>query len=159
MRLDELDKKIVNLLIQDARISNREASRTLGISDAVFRKRLRRLSESGLAKITAVTDSSSMGFTTTALVRIVAAPKVAREVVEEMAKFEEVSFAALMTGRFNIVLLMSTRSRQEIADIIHKHLRTWNGVHLVETVELVGVAKHRFDIALVSRKDILKEKP
>lgn len=149
MHLDEVDKEIVALLIEDARISNREASRRLGISDTVVRKRLRRLSDSGLAKITAVTDYVAMGLTTTVLVRVVTAPRVAREVVEEMAKFEEISFAALTTGRFNIVLLMSARSRREVADVIHKHLRSWSGVHLVETLELVETVKHRLDVALV----------
>lgn len=151
MRFDELDQKIIALLTEDARVSNREAARLLGISDTAIRKRLKRLADSGLAKITAVTDAEALGLTTTAVVRIAAAPNVAREVVETMAKFEEVSFAALMTGRFNIVILVSARSRREVADIIHLHLRRWKGVHRVETIELVGVAKHSLDIALVSR--------
>ncbi|WP_158250596.1 Lrp/AsnC family transcriptional regulator [Novosphingobium sp. HII-3] len=146
-----MDREIVALLKEDARISNRETARRLGISDTLVRKRLRRLSESGLAKITAVTDYVAMGHTTTALVRVVSAPKVAREVVEEMAKFEQISFAALTTGRFNIVLLLSARSRREVADIIHKHLRSWSGVHMVETLELVETVKHRLDVALVVR--------
>lgn len=151
MRFDELDQKIIALLTEDARVSNREAARLLGISDTAIRKRLKRLADSGLAKITAVTDFEALGLTITAVVRIAAAPDVAREVVETMAKFEEVSFAALMTGRFNIVILVSARSRREVADIIHMHLRRWKGVHRVETIELVGVAKHSLDIALVSR--------
>jgi Lrp/AsnC family transcriptional regulator for asnA, asnC and gidA len=32
------------------------------------------------------------------------------------------------------------------------HLRRRSGVHRVETVEIVSVAKHNLDIALVSRK-------
>lgn len=152
MRLDELDHKIITLLTEDARISNREAARILGVSDTVVRKRLKRLADSGLAKITAVTDSEALGLTTTAVIRIVASPAIAREVVETMARFEEVTFAALMTGRFNIVILVSTRTRREVANIIHMHLRQWTGVHHVETIEVVYVVKHNLDIALVSRQ-------
>lgn len=155
MRYNDLDQKIIALLSADARVSNREAARLLGVSDTAIRKRLKRLAESGLAKITAVADAGALGFTTTVLVRISAAPRIAREVVESMSTFEAVSFAALMTGRFNIVILVSANNRQEVADIIHQHLRRWRGVHQVETVELVSVTKHSLDIALVSRNETL----
>lgn len=151
MRIDELDQRIIGLLTEDARISNREAARLLGISDTAVRKRLKRLSDAGAAKITAVADSAALGLTTAALVRVQTAPEAAREVVETMAKFEEVSFAALMTGRFNIVLLVTATSRQAVADIIHMHLRRRIGVHRVETIEIVSVAKHNLEIALISR--------
>lgn len=47
MRLDDLDQRIIGLLAEDARISNREAARLLGISDTAVRKRLKKLSDSG----------------------------------------------------------------------------------------------------------------
>lgn len=152
MRLDDLDQRIIGLLAEDARISNREAARLLGISDTAVRKRLKKLSDSGAAKITAVADSAALGMTTAVLVRVQTSPETARDVVEAMARFDEVSFAALMTGRFNIVLLVAAQSRQAVADIIHMHLRRRSGVHRVETVEIVSVAKHNLEIALVSRK-------
>jgi Lrp/AsnC family transcriptional regulator, regulator for asnA, asnC and gidA len=151
MRFDELDQRIVALLAEDARISNREAARVLGISDTAVRKRLKRLSEAGYAKITAMVDSEAAGLTVAVIVRVVASPKIARSLIESIAELEEVSFAALMTGRFNVVFLVAARTRREVTDIIHSHLRRCQGVHLVETIELVDVVKYRLDIALVAR--------
>lgn len=151
MRLDEIDQQIVAMLTRDARISNREVARLIGLSEAGVRKRLKRLSESGLARIAVVTDPGAVGLNAAVLVRIQVAPAVCRSVAESIARLEVVSFVALMTGRFNIVLLITARNRQEVAEIIHGQLRTKLGVNALEAIEIVSIAKHRLDLALVTR--------
>ena len=50
MVVDELDKRILSVLLEDGRASCREIARILGVSPATVAKRLKKLENSGLVK-------------------------------------------------------------------------------------------------------------
>lgn len=147
---DDTDERIISILSVDARVSNREVARDIGISEAAVRKRLKRLANTGAAKISAVINPAAVGLEVAAFLRLQTAPSGARAVVENAAKLECVSFAALTTGRFNVIVLVSVRNRAELAELVHTHFRCWEGVHGIETIELVSTAKHRLDLILIA---------
>ena len=148
-KFDELDEKIIAVLTQDARTSAREVARIVGLSDTGVRKRLKRFSSTGTAKITAVVNPSSAGLNVSAFVRLQTAPSVARKVVEAAAELDFVSFAALTAGKFNVVVLVLAEDERSLADMVHSHFRCWDGVHKIETIQLVGTTKHRLDLIMI----------
>lgn len=150
MRFDDVDEQIIAILTADARTSNREVAREIGISETAVRKRLKRLSESGAAKVSTVIDPSMLGLHTSALIRLQTSPAAARAVVENAASLECVSFAALTSGRFNVVVLLTVPDRSALTTIIHEQFRCWHGIHSIDTIELVANAKHRLDLILIS---------
>ncbi len=150
MRFDELDEQIIALLTEDARTSNREVARIVGVSEAAIRKRLKRLAVQKAAKVAAVVNPAAVGLELAAFVRLQTSPGVARKVAEEAAKLNFVSFVALTTGRFNVVTLVTTTNRQTLADLVHDNFRCWPGVHHIDTVELVSVTKHRLDLVRIT---------
>lgn len=148
---DALDRRIIEILTADARTSNREVARQTDMSEAAIRKRLKRLSQSGAATITAVVNPRALGLRTTAIVRLQTSPAVSRQVVENAASLDFVSFAALTAGRFNVVVLVSAESRTVLSQLIHERFRCQDGVHLIDTVELTETIKHRLDMVVIPR--------
>ena len=149
MTFDDLDTKILGILTADARTSNREVGRLIGVSETAVRKRLRRLESTGAARVSAVVNPVALGLELTAFVRLTTTPDAARRVAEGCAALEHVSFVALTTGRFNVIALVTATGRRELADLIHDHIRRWDGVVWIETAEVVSNAKHRFDLVRV----------
>jgi Lrp/AsnC family transcriptional regulator for asnA, asnC and gidA len=148
-KLDAVDEKIVALLTENARMSNREVARVVGLSETGVRKRLKRLNASNDVKITAVVDPAEVGLDVRAFVRLTTTPATARRIVEAAAALEFVSFAALTTGPRNVVLFLLVEDHRSLADIIHEHIRCWDGIHAIETIEVVRTVVHRLDLALI----------
>lgn len=71
MQLDRIDKRILEELQKDARISNQELAEKVGLSPSPCLRRVRQLEESGLIKgYYTQLDASKLGLKLTALVQI-----------------------------------------------------------------------------------------
>ena len=153
MRIDALDERIIRLLTTDARTSNREVARLLDVSEGTVRNRLKRLESTGAARIAAIVHPAAVGLVLSAFVRLSTSPASARAVAEAAAGLEHVSFVALTTGQFNVVTLVVAGGRDELADIVHNHMRKWDGVRAIETLEMIRATKHRLDVVRIQPPD------
>ncbi|MDA4637009.1 winged helix-turn-helix transcriptional regulator, partial [Escherichia coli] len=69
--LDEMDKTILGILIEDARISLKELSQKVGLSSPSVSERLRRLEEKKVIRaFTVDIDPAALGYNLTAIVRV-----------------------------------------------------------------------------------------
>ena len=71
--LDELDRKIIAVLQQDGRTSNRRIAAELGVTEGTIRGRIKRLEDRNCIRLTAVTNISGSGWPRVALIGIHAA--------------------------------------------------------------------------------------
>jgi len=145
-KLDETDEQIIAILTRDARTSNREVARMIGLSDTAVRKRLKRLSSAGIAKVTAVVHPLSSGYNLTALVRLRTSPADARAIADRAAALESTSFTALTAGHFNVAALIMARDESHLVELLHNEFRCWPGVHEITTIRITGSIKHRLDL-------------
>jgi len=72
------------MLRADGRRSNREIARTLGVPEATVRYRVRRLTESGVLKITASVDPEHLGYALTAVISVHVEPRQLLAAAREM---------------------------------------------------------------------------
>lgn len=149
MTTDALDEQIIDILSVNGRLSNREVARTLKVSEGTVRNRLKRLEQSGVVRLGAVVEPKALGLKCSAFVRLETTPAAARSVANAAAALDEVPFVALMTGRFDVVAMVLTDTREALAAVIHNHFNQWKGVIAVETLEIVRVAQHRLDVIRV----------
>ncbi|MBS3960970.1 MAG: Lrp/AsnC family transcriptional regulator [Sandarakinorhabdus sp.] len=147
--LDDLDEQIVALLKRDGRMSNREVARALNVSEGTVRKRLRRLFDAHALQLKVVVSPAAVGRTVNAFLRIVADPGRASDIGEALSRHEEVAFAGLTAGRYNLVLAVAVGSRKELSQFIHDKVSLMEGVLSVDTREIIHSVKHRFDQVLI----------
>lgn len=60
-QLDDLDRRILELLAEDARVSNRQLAEQLGVTEGTVRGRLKRLEADQLIRFSAITNVSLIG--------------------------------------------------------------------------------------------------
>lgn len=93
--LDTIDRKIIEVLLVDARISIRELANKVKLSPPSVSERMERLQERGIIRrFTVDIDTASLGYELQALVRIKPLPgklNVVQKLIEDIPEFSECS--------------------------------------------------------------------
>ncbi|MHB9148486.1 MAG: Lrp/AsnC family transcriptional regulator [Thermoleophilia bacterium] len=114
-KLDTVDREIISCLLQDGRMSSTEIARRLGgVSERTVRYRVDRLVERNVIQIGAVVNPRSLGYTVTADVWIEVSPKSLRQVAEQLADLQEVSYVAYSTGDRDLSIQVYARDNEEL---------------------------------------------
>lgn len=91
--LDDMDRRIVEILVEDARISLKELAQRVGLSSPSASERLRRLEERGVIRaFTIEVDPAALGYTLQAIVRIRPLPgklHVVQDLIQQIPQFSE----------------------------------------------------------------------
>jgi Lrp/AsnC family leucine-responsive transcriptional regulator len=136
-RLDELDRKILDQLQADGRMSNQELSERVGLSPSPCLRRLRQLEAAGvIQRYVALVDPEAVGLGVTAFVRIRLDQQDDRHLAlfeEAVAGFPEVMECYLMTGEADYQLRVLVGSLGEFEDFLRRKLTRIAGVAQVTT--------------------------
>ena len=101
--LDELDKKLVRLLIEDGRMSVGTIAKSLEITPPTVRARIETLVRSGVMRVASLLNAFKTKGLTTALVGIRLEKHEELDSKTEMiAGLSQVHWAAIVTGRYDI---------------------------------------------------------
>lgn len=96
---DETDQAILNLLIENSRISYIEIAEQVGLSRAAVKNRIEALEKSGvIEKYTVILNPEKIGRNVSAFFEIQVRPECLDSVVEALQQEEAVTDAYLMTG-------------------------------------------------------------
>jgi Lrp/AsnC family transcriptional regulator for asnA, asnC and gidA len=133
-RIDDLDLKILCELAQDASISVPKLSKKISVNASVVYSRIKRLVKRGLIKkFTIVINDEALGFGVKALTGINMDSKLRDNVLNELFKIPEVREVAEVTGRFDILVTMTSRSLDEMHQLISEKVGRIEGVQRTET--------------------------
>ncbi len=103
MDIDRIDRKILNLLQKDARITNQELASRVGLSATPCLRRVKRLEESGIiCRHLTLLDPEKLGLTLTAYIGISMdrhTPERFENFERELSQLPEVMECAIVTGQ------------------------------------------------------------
>ena len=131
--IDSVDKQIVRLLGKDARQDSETLAKQLNISAATVRRRLRKLTQSGLLRIVGVVDPAGFGFPMLAVIALDVAPDRIELAIEELSKRPEVRFVSDTTGRYDVLAIARFRSTEHLSEFLIKKLANLEGLRDSET--------------------------
>jgi len=131
---DRIDIKIVNLLLEDGRMSASEISRRMAdISERAVRYRIDRMIEEGVIQISAVVSPEALGYTIKADVWLEVESDLILEVAKKMAAFENVTYVACGIGQNDISIQVVARDTAEIYHFVTEVIRKVHGVRKTTT--------------------------
>lgn len=142
-KFDELDMKILSELTKDASVSVPKLSKKLDINSSVLYSRIKRLTKKGLIKkFTIVVNDEMLGINIKALIGINRDPKLKEPIHVELMKIPEVRIITEVTGRFDMLVTVTTRSLEELHGVVIERIGKIEGVQNTETfVEMQRVEK------------------
>lgn len=142
--LDELDRRILEFLWRDARISNREIAQALDIVEGTVRLRIKRLQQENVIRIVPVMSTLGASSPTLAYLGIHTELARSREVAGAVAALPFVRFVATMLGRYNILAMTAVLSGSELLDQVRDHIVPIPGVLHVDTSLAVRTLKYDY---------------
>ncbi len=123
--IDSLDKKILQLLAQDARMPFLEIARVCNVSGASVHQRVQKLEQAGILRGSQfVVSPEALGFETCAYVGLyLQDPSHFDRVVERLKNIPEVVECHYTTGAFDMFIKIYAHNNHHLLKIIHDKLQ------------------------------------
>lgn len=145
--LDDADRRLIELLMQDGRASTRALAREVGLTETTVASRIRRLAADDVLSVTAVLDREAAGWEWQAVARITVEGRALREVAEEVAALPEAFAVSLVFGRVDIVAHFMLRDRAHVHELVVDRLSSVVGARDVHIDMITATLAHRFGVA------------
>ncbi len=131
--LDPLDRQLVGLLGEDGRLPLAEAASRAGVSRPTVAARLKALAADGILRVAGLVDAAQLRGLTTALVGLTVDKHRLDEKVEQIAALPSVTWAAVVTGRYDIMAEVITMDGMNgLYDFLNISLREVGGINSSE---------------------------
>ena len=123
--LDLLDKKILNLVAENARLPFLEVARACNVSGAAIHQRIAKLTSLGVLKGSRfVIDPEKIGYETCAYVGLyLKNPEQFDAVVDKLKQIPEVTEWHYTTGGYDMFVKIYARNNHHLLNIIHDRLQ------------------------------------
>jgi len=133
-KIDKIDLKIINLLIDDGRIHAAEIARRIGnISERAVRYRIERMIENDVMQISAVVNPRSVGLSVVADVWIECDADSILDVARRMTELEEISYVACSIGERDVSVQVLARDTGDVYRFVTEVIAKVPGVRKTTT--------------------------
>lgn len=137
IEFSDLDRRIIDRLAVDARQSNREIARELGVAEGTIRLRLKRLLEEKAIEVLAITSYDQGAEPLVAYLWItVETSHPFSEVLDALAALPEITYVASLIGRADILAITWVRDAADLANYLHNTID-----------QIAGVGNIRYELA------------
>jgi Lrp/AsnC family transcriptional regulator for asnA, asnC and gidA len=143
--LDSTDERIVELLREDGRMPYRTLARELDLTEATVRARVRRLEDSNVMRVVAVTDFEAVGYEFMLAVGVQVEHRSPEDVALELAGFAEVFSINVVIGTYDLELLVVAENQAALTELIYERLASLPGVRRLVPSIAVNVLKNQPD--------------
>lgn len=121
MKMDEIDKKILQLLQHNSRISIKEMSKQISLSEPSVKTRMDRLIENGvIEKFTIQINEAKLGLTIPYIIKISDIQVTIHELVEVLKNYPNITEAHAVTGGENYIVKGRAQDITEIDRLLNQ---------------------------------------
>ena len=135
IKLDGIDKKILQMLMENSRRPILEIAKNIGISGAAIHQRLRKLEKNNLIIGSSIkVNTKILGYTTMAFIGIFLDRATNNKtVVNQLKERKEILECHYTTGDWSILAKLICKDNEDLMEILTKKIQTINGVARTET--------------------------
>ena len=141
--LDDTDKAIIRELQVDGRMAHAQLAGRIGLSQAATRQRVKRLIDSGVMEVVAVTDPTALGAGVQAMLAITV-DKDARSIADRIAQFPEVDYLVLTSGRVDVLCEVVCADSEHLLELVNGRMRDIDGVRTIEVSTYLKLFKQSY---------------
>ena len=140
MRLDDLDRRIVACLLEDARLSFSQIGGQVGLSAPAVKRRVDRMRHDGvITGYAAVVDPAALGWTTEAFVELFCEGRTSpAEIYASIRRHPEVVAAYTVTGEANALVHLRAHDIQGLEEALE---RLRNEPNIVQTKTAIVLSR------------------
>ena len=144
-KIDALDRKILKIIIRNARIPSKDVAVDCGVSRAAIHQRIQRMID--LKVITGsgyFVNPKDLGYHTCTYIGVnLERGALYRDVVPELEKIPEVIECHFTTGPYTMLIKLFARDNEHLMDLLNNKIQNINGVTGTETLISLDNSIHR----------------
>lgn len=135
-KIDNLDRRILNIIMRNARIPSKDVAVVCGVSRAAIHQRIARLIEMKVIVGSGYNvDPHTLGYNTCTYVGVkLEKGSMYREVVKELEKIPEVVECHFTTGPYSLLIKVYARDNNHLMTLLNDHIQQIEGVTETETL-------------------------
>ena len=144
-KIDNLDRKILNIVMNNARIPSKDVACECGVSRAAIHQRLQRMVE-----LNVITGSSYnvnpklLGYRTCTFIGVnLERGAMYRNVVPELEKIPEIVECHYTTGPYTMLIKLFARDNEHLMELLNGKIQNIPGVSGTETLISLDHSIHR----------------
>ena len=151
-----LEKDILNILTEDARIPASKIAAMLSVSEEQVKTCISDMEKSGLlVKYTAIVNSEKAeDALVEALIEVKVTPKKKEGfdgIAKQIASFPEVKAVYLMSGAYDLAVFIEDKTLQQVSRFVSERISTFDGV--LSTATHFILKKYKIEGTLTERED------
>jgi len=139
--VDDLDLKLIQELQRDGKQTYVDLAGSLGVVEGTIRKRLKHLLDKDIVKIVAVPDARKLGYGFISIVGLQVRMMDLRKVADDLAQNQHVCYLAFVTGRYDLMAIIMTRSPAELSQFIEREISAIPSILRTETFVNLDIIK------------------
>lgn len=135
-KIDNLDKKILGIIVNNARIPSKEIAETCGVSRAAIHQRVQKLTDIGVITGSGYhVNHKALGYATCTYIGVkLEKGSMYRDVVPELEKIPEVVECHFTTGPYSMLIKLYARDNQHLMELLNDKIQMIHGVVDTETL-------------------------
>lgn len=135
-KVDNLDRKILNIIMNNARIPSKDVAIVCGVSRAAIHQRIQRLIEMGVIIGSGYNiNPHKLDYNTCTYVGVkLEKGSLYREVVRELEKIPQVVECHFTTGPYSMLVKVFARDNQHLMQLLNDNIQHIPGVTETETL-------------------------
>ena len=135
-KIDNLDKKILSILSQNARIPFKDVAADCGVSRAAIHQRVQRLVDNNVITGSGFdVNPKSLGYTTCTYVGITLEKgSLYKQVVDELKHVPEIVECHYTTGPYSMLVKLYAKDNEQLMDLLNNKIQGIAGVDATETL-------------------------
>ena len=154
--MTNLEKDVLNLLAQDARLSASKIAAMLSCGEQEVKACIANMEKSGLlVKYTAIINSEKADDTLVeALIEVKVTPKKKEGfdgIAKQIAAFPEVKAVYLMSGAYDLAVMVEDKTLQQVSRFVSERISTFDGV--ISTATHFILKKYKIEGVLTEKED------
>ena len=151
-----LERDILNILTEDARISHKKIAAMLSVTEEEVEAAVTTLENKGiLVKYTAIINSEKADdMLVEALIEVKVTPKKKEGfdgIAKQIASFPEVKAVYLMSGAYDLAVFIEDKTLQQVSRFVSERISTFDGV--LSTATHFILKKYKIEGVLTEKED------
>jgi Lrp/AsnC family leucine-responsive transcriptional regulator len=148
--LDEMDRQILRILQQDARTSNAEIARRVGLTSSAIFQRIRKLEESGTIRgYTTLTDARRLGYGLVAFIMVRTGESVrTNDTIEPLLGIREVQEIHRVVGEDCFLVKVRVADTDALAHLLDDRIQPIPSVASTRTTIVLQTARETLDLPI-----------
>ncbi|MDG6897607.1 transcriptional regulator [Actinobacillus delphinicola] len=136
LNLDDLDKKILTVLVKDARTPYAEMAKNFGVSPGTIHVRVEKMRQSGIIQGTKIKiDAQRLGYDVCCFIGIILkSAKDYDKVIQQLERINEVVEAYYTTGNYSIFIKVMTHTIAELHSVLSSKIQLIEEIQSTETL-------------------------